>query len=80
MAKDQDFNIVCYSAWCGAEATYRFADQKAYDDAKAFLDKLTGGGIDGSVLPSGYGDAQAYYFVDSEHRDAFSEFMRPRTR
>jgi hypothetical protein len=80
MEKDQNFDIVCYSAWCGAEATYRFADQKAYDDARAFLDELTGGGIDGRMLPSGYGGAKAFYFVDIQHRQAFSEFMRSKAQ
>lgn len=80
MKKDHDFNIVCYSAWCGAEATYRFADQEAYDAAKAFLDRLTGGGVDGSALPSGHEGAKAFYFVDSQHRDVFSEFMRSKAR
>jgi len=80
MKKDQDFSIVCYSAWCGAEATYRFADQTVYEAARVFLDKLTGGPVEGGALPSGYGGAKAYYFVDSVHRDAFSEFMRRRAQ
>ena len=80
MTNDDGLDIVCYSAWAGAEATYRFPDQKAYDSAKAFLDKLTGGAVDGGMLPSGYGGAKAYYFVDSVHRDAFSEFMRRRAQ
>ena len=67
------FEIICYLMWCGAEATYGFDSKQKYDAARAFLDKLSGGGID--QTERGPIDGRPYYAVDEKDREAFQSFM-----
>jgi hypothetical protein len=75
MSNPHKLRIVCYLAWCGAEATYHFKDRESYEAAKAFLNTISRGHVEGDRLPAGYSAAADYYYLEVQDRDAFQDFM-----
>ena len=77
MGNPEGFEVVCYLAWCGAEATYGFSNQSQYSEARTFLDKVAKGQFHGDELPPNYSKAMRdYYFIEKKDREAFKNFMQ----
>ena len=71
------FKVVCYLAWCGAEATYRFASESRYNAARDYLDKIAKGHLRSPELPAGYSGAVTdLYFIEMRDRASFEKFMQ----
>jgi len=77
MGNPDGFMIVCYLAWCGAGATYRFSNQSQYNEARAFLDGITNVQFHGDELPPNYSKTmRGYYTIEKKDREAFKNFMQ----
>ena len=77
MGNPEGFKVLCYLGWCGAEATYGFANQRQFDAARAFLDKIAKVHLHGDELAPSYLKAtRDYYFIEDKDRDAFENFMQ----
>jgi hypothetical protein len=77
MRNSNRFKIICYLAWCGAEATYRLHKDQ-YDIMRMFLDKIAKIHVHGDELPhklsaSGITD---YYVIEKRHRVVYGDFMQ----
>jgi hypothetical protein len=73
----EGFKILCYLAWCGAEATYGFANQRQFDAARAFLGRTAKIHLHGDELPLNYSKAtNDYYLIEKKDREAFTNFMQ----
>lgn len=72
-----NYKIVCYLAWCGAEVEHQFDNQSRYDAVRAFLSKIAKVHVPGDQLPLKYsGRVTDFYAIENEQREAFQNFMR----
>ena len=63
-------------AWCGAEATFIFDNERRYREVKEFLEKISKAHVGGHELPRGFSDTVTdFYFIEVQDRDAFQKFM-----
>jgi len=77
MTKPQNLTIMCYLAWCGAEVKHRFANEKDYETARAFLSEIARLHFTSNELrPSLSREVTDYYFIEEQQRDAFGGFMQ----
>jgi hypothetical protein len=77
MWNPENLRIACYTAWSGAEATFRFGNQRQYDAVRAQLDKIAKGHLRGRELPPGFSSTVTdYYFIEKKDRAAFQKIMR----
>jgi ethanolamine ammonia-lyase large subunit len=66
-------------AWCGAEATFPFANERELVAARTFLSSIAVVHLQGDRLPPGMADEVTdYYVFDDPQRTAFEKFMRER--
>lgn len=72
----EEFNVTCYMAWSGTEATFPFDSKEEFDLAKAFLERVSIAHIPRNQLPPGFAPGAAdYYCVEPQYRDAFWKVM-----
>jgi len=81
MSNSENFTILCYLAWCGADVKYRFSNEREHAAARAFLSNIALVHLHGDTLPAGMSDEVTdYYYFDEPNRAAFEKFMRKSSR
>ena len=81
MPNPENLTILCYLAWCGADAKFQFATERDLVAARAFLSNIAVVHLQGDRLPPGMADEVAdYYVFDDPERAAFEKFMRERSQ
>lgn len=81
MTNPEEFKIICYKVWCGADATYQFVSKEEYDAARVFLDGLSAARLGPNYLPMVYPNSTTYFYViDTGDREAFESYMRSPAR
>ena len=81
MSNSESLTILCYLAWCGADAKFRFADERELVAARAVLSSIAVVHMQRDKLPAGMADEVTdYYVFDNAQRAAFEKFMRKRSQ
>jgi hypothetical protein len=74
------FEIACYHAWAGAEATYRLSNKEDYETVRRALDEMTVARAGGKRQASAFfPDHPGYYVIEEQDRAAFEDIMRDKT-
>jgi hypothetical protein len=74
------FEIACYHAWAGAEATYRLSNKEDYEAVRRALDQMTVARAGGKWPASAFfPDHPGYYVIEEQDRATFKDIMRGKT-
>ncbi|MBI4275953.1 MAG: hypothetical protein HY659_14760 [Rhizobiales bacterium] len=77
MQNAKKFEIACYMAWSGTEATFRFDDENQYNAARSLLNRIAKGHLRSDELSPGFSNAVTdFYFIEEQDRAAFHEAIR----